>query len=92
MANDNTYIDFQDWEPEGGKRIAYNTSIVGMRYRQSAANAAFRWGKTPEFRFYAETDNPYDANAVAVIAGRSDCSDRAYKSKKARKQESNSTK
>lgn len=68
MANDNTYIDFQDWEPDGGKRIAYNTSIVGMRYRQSAANAAFRWGKMPDFRFCTEPDNPYDANAVAVIA------------------------
>jgi hypothetical protein len=68
MANDNTYIDFQDWEPENGKRIAYNTGIVGMRYRQSAANAAFRWGKMPDFRFCAEPDNPYDANAVAVIA------------------------
>lgn len=65
---EHTYIYYEKWEPYGGKRIAYNTSIVGMRYRQSAANAAFRWGKTPDFRFYAEPDNPYDGNAVAVIA------------------------
>lgn len=65
---EHTYIDYEKLEPDGGKRIAYNTSIVGMKYRQSAANSAFRWGKMPDFRFYAEPDNPYDANAVAVIA------------------------
>ena len=64
------YIKLNYPAPSGGKteKLAYDGAIVGLQYRQSDVDDAYKVGKFCSVIFSRDKNNPVDPNAIAAFS------------------------